>query len=124
MAESNLGWRRGSVLNRLTDEKADASAALMQAARDAREIFGDDAGVQLAETLRIVGETAGELGIDVGGKVRALLDAHAATFAGGTISLHNEDGVPLRGLGYRVYPASHCRASAKSGGAIVNPSGG
>jgi putative ATP-dependent endonuclease of the OLD family len=99
LAESNLGWRRGSVLNRLTDEKADASAALVQAARDARDTFGDDAGPQLAETLRIVGEAAKELGIDVGDKVRALLDAHAATFAGGTIALHNEQGVPLRGLG-------------------------
>lgn len=97
--ESNLGCRRGSVLNRLTDEKADASAAMVQAARHARETFGDDAGAQLAETLRIVGDTAKDLGIDVGDKVRALLDAHAATFAGGTISLHDEDGVPLRGLG-------------------------
>jgi putative ATP-dependent endonuclease of OLD family len=99
LAESNLGWRRGSILNKLTDEKADASAALVQAARHARETFGDDAGVQLAETLRLVGEAAAELGIDVGSKVRALLDTHAATFAGGTISLHDEDGVPLRGLG-------------------------
>ena len=99
LAESNLGWRRGSVLNRLTDEKADASAALVQAARDARDTFGDDAAPQLAETLRIVGDAAKELGIDVGDKGRALLDAHAATFAGGTISLHNEQGVPLRGLG-------------------------
>ncbi len=48
LAESNFGWRRGSVLNKLTDEKADASAALVQAARHARETFGDDAGVQLA----------------------------------------------------------------------------
>ena len=71
----------------------------MQAARDARDTFGDDAGPQLAETLRIVGEAAKELGIDVGDKVRALLDAHAATFTGGTIALHNEQGVPLRGLG-------------------------
>ena len=54
----------------------------MQAARHARETFGDDAGVQLAETLRLVGEAAAELGIDVGSKVRALLDAHSATFAG------------------------------------------
>ncbi len=35
----------------------------------------------------------------MGSKVRALLDAHTASFAGGTISLHDEDGVPLRGLG-------------------------
>ena len=71
----------------------------MQAARHARETFGDDAGKQLAETLRLVGEAANELGIDVGNEVRALLDAHAATFAGGTVSLHDEDGVPLRALG-------------------------
>jgi putative ATP-dependent endonuclease of the OLD family len=99
LADSNLGWRRGSILNRLTDEKVDASAALVKAAREARDAFGDDAEKQLGETLRMVGEAAKELGIDVGDKVRALLDAHAATFAGGTISLHNEEGVPLRGLG-------------------------
>jgi len=99
LAESNLGWRRGSVLNRLTDERANAAAALVQAARDARDTFGDNAAPQLAETLRIVGEAARELGIDVGDKARALLDAHSATFWGGTISLHNEQGVPLRGLG-------------------------
>lgn len=72
---------------------------MVQAARAARDTFGDDAGTQLVETLRIVGEAAKELGIDVGTKVRALLDAHVATFAGGDISLHNEAGVPLRSLG-------------------------
>ena len=99
LTDFNLGWRRGSVLNRLTDEKADASAALAKAARDARNAFGDDAEKQLGETLRIVGEAAKELGIDIGNKVRALLDAHSVTFGGGTISLHDEGGVPLRGLG-------------------------
>ncbi len=99
LSDFNLGWRRGSVLNRLTDEKADASAALAKAARDARGSFGDDAEKQLGEALRIVGETAEDLGIDVGGKVRALLDAHSVSFSGGTISLHDEDGVPLRNLG-------------------------
>jgi putative ATP-dependent endonuclease of OLD family len=98
-ADYNLAWRHGSILNRLTDEKADASAALVKAAREARETFGDNAGEQLGETLRIVAEAASELGIDIGGKVRALLDAHSATFAGGTISLHNDEGVPLRKLG-------------------------
>ena len=28
-----------------------------------------------------------------------MLDAHSVSFSGGTISLHDEDGVPLRGLG-------------------------
>jgi putative ATP-dependent endonuclease of the OLD family len=99
LAAFNLGWQRGSVLNRLTDEQADASAALAKAARDARSAFGDDAEQQLGETLRLVTEAAKELGIDVGSKVRALIDAHSVTFGGGTISLHNEEGVPLRGLG-------------------------
>jgi putative ATP-dependent endonuclease of the OLD family len=49
LTDFNLGWRRGSVLNRLTDEKADASAALAKAARDARDAFGDDAEKQLGE---------------------------------------------------------------------------
>jgi hypothetical protein len=99
LSDFNLSWRRGSILNRLTDEKADASAALANAARDARAAFGEDVEKQLGETLRLVGEAAAELGIDVGGKVRALLDAHSVTFGGGTISLHDEEGVPLRGLG-------------------------
>ena len=73
LTDVNLGWRRGSVLNRLTDEKADASAALAKAARDARSAFGDDAEKQLGETLRIVGEAAGELGINVGDKVRGVM---------------------------------------------------
>lgn len=99
MAGYNLGWRRGSVLNRLTDEKADASAVLVAVARHARTTFGDDAEPELAATLGIVKAAANELGIDVGGKVRALLDAQSVTFSGGSISLHNEDGVPLSGLG-------------------------
>ncbi|HWU54801.1 MAG TPA: AAA family ATPase, partial [Rhizomicrobium sp.] len=98
-AENNLSWRRGSILNRLTDERADASAALVKAARDARAGFGDQAGKQLGETLKLVSTTALELGIPVGDSVKALLDAHSASFSGGTIALHNEAGVPLRALG-------------------------
>jgi putative ATP-dependent endonuclease of OLD family len=95
----HLGWGRGSVLNRVSEERADASAALAKAARDARAAFGDDADDQLSETLDIVEETAEELGILVGDRVKAMLDAHSVSFSGGTISLHDEAGVPLRGLG-------------------------
>ena len=49
--------------------------------------------------MDIVAATAKELGIPVGSDIRAMLDAHAVSFTGGTISLHDEDGVPLRGLG-------------------------
>jgi predicted ATPase len=98
-ADYNLSWRRGSVLNQLSDERADASAALVKAARDARTTFGDEAEAELGQTLGIVAATARELGIPVGDNLRALLDAHSVSFSGGTISLHNADGVPLRGLG-------------------------
>jgi putative ATP-dependent endonuclease of OLD family len=99
MADYHLGWRRGSVLNRVSEERADTSAALAKAAREARAVFGDQAEEQLGETLGIVAETAKELGIPIGDKVKAMLDAHSVSFSGGTISLHDEDGIPLRGLG-------------------------
>lgn len=35
-AEHNLAWRRGSILNRLSENTPDASAALIKAARDSR----------------------------------------------------------------------------------------
>ena len=99
VADYHLGWRRGSVLNRISEERADASAALAKAARDARAAFGDDAQGQLSETLKIVATTARELGISVGKDVKAMLDVNSVSFSGGTISLHDEGGIPLRGLG-------------------------
>lgn len=99
MADYHLGWRRGSVLNRVSEERADASAALAKAARDARAAFGSEVQGQLGETLDIVVATAKELGIPIGENIKAMLDAHSVSFSGGTISLHDEEGVPLRGLG-------------------------
>lgn len=99
MADYHLGWRRGSVLNRVSEERADASAALAKAAREARAAFGTEAEQQLCETLQIVADCARELGIGLDGDLKALLDAHSVSFSGGTIALHDEDGVPLRGLG-------------------------
>ncbi|HEH8659108.1 TPA: AAA family ATPase [Pseudomonas aeruginosa] len=99
LADYNLSWQRGSVLNRISEERADASAALVKAARDARSTFGDQAEQQLGEALGIVVTTAQELGVHIGTKARALLDSHSVSFGGGTISLHNEGGIPLRSLG-------------------------
>jgi putative ATP-dependent endonuclease of OLD family len=99
MADFHLGWRKGSVLNKLTEEKADASTALVKAARDARVAFGDEAQEKLGDTLAIVSATAKELGIPIGDNIKAMLDARSVSFSGGTISLHDEDGIPLKGLG-------------------------
>lgn len=99
LSDFNLGWQRGSVLNRVSEERADASAALIKAGRDARSAFGDQAEQQLGEALRVVTTTAQELGVHIGTKARALLDSHSVSFGSGTISLHNESGIPLRSLG-------------------------
>ena len=99
LADHNLAWRRGSVLNRLSDERPEMSAALADAARNARAAFGDLADAQLGETLRIVEATAQSLGIPIGEGLKAMLDTHAVSFSGGTIALHGADGVPLRALG-------------------------
>lgn len=122
LADQNLAWRRGSVLNRLTDEKADTAAALASAARDARKAFGDLADAQLGETLKIVSETAKELGIPAGEKLKAMLDAHSVSFSGGTIALHGDDGVPLRALGVgstRLLVAGLQRKAAKESSVLL-----
>jgi len=98
-SEHNLAWRHGSVLNRLSEEKPDASKALSQAARDARKTFGDDAEKQLSQTLATVKTTADSLGIPIGPAARALLDTHSVSFSGGSIALHDDTGVPMRNLG-------------------------
>jgi len=53
----------------------------------------------VSDVLNAVRETARELGISVGSEVKALLDAHAVSFTDGAISLHSENGIPLRALG-------------------------
>jgi putative ATP-dependent endonuclease of OLD family len=121
-AENDLAWRRGSVLTRLSDEKAETSGALAEAARQARIAFGDLAEKQLAGTLDMVANTARELGIDVGKRPKALLDAHSVSFSGGTIALHNDAGVPLHGLGTgsaRLLVAGLQRKAAKQATVIL-----
>lgn len=98
-ANSNLSWTRGSVLNRLSEERANLGAELARAARDARASFGEQAGAQFVDTLRTVTETAISLGVHVGASAKALLDAHAVSIGDGAIALHSEAGVPLRSLG-------------------------
>lgn len=99
MADYHLGWGRGSVLNRLSDERADAAASLAEAVRGARKGFGDSAQDTLAESLRIVTATATELGVPIGGSARALLDMDALSLNSRAVSLHDADGVPLKRLG-------------------------
>jgi putative ATP-dependent endonuclease of OLD family len=119
---SNLSWTRGSVLNRLSTERAEVSVALLEAAREARTAFGDRAGPQLSDTLKLVTTTAKSLGVTVGATAKALLDAHSVSFGEGTISLHSEAGIPLRSLGTgsaRLLIAGLHRAAAEAASIVL-----
>lgn len=98
-SDVNLSWKRGSVLNKLSKEKPDASAILLTAARDARAQFGDTADEQLSEALVKVKKIADGLGIGDGNDLHAELDAHSVSVSAGTISLHDAAGIPLKGMG-------------------------
>lgn len=116
-ASSNLSWSRGSVLNRLTDERAELGAELARAARQARANFGNQAAAHLTQTLGVVQQTAQNLGISVGAMPQALLDAHSVSIGEGAIALHSETGIPLRSLGTgssRLLVAGLQRAAASA----------
>ena len=119
---SNLSWTRGSVLNRLSEERADIGTELIQAAREARIGFGNKAAGQLAATLATVTQTAKSLGVPVGASATALLDAHSVSFGDGAISLHSEHGIPLRSLGTgssRLLIAGLHRAAAAAASTVL-----
>jgi len=115
-SERNLSWSRGSVLNRLSEQRPNLGAELASAARDARASFGERAGEQLQTTLDLVTQQAQQLGVPVGTGAKAMLDAHAVAFGEGAITLHNSEGIPLRALGTgssRLLVAGLQRAAAQ-----------
>ena len=116
---SNLSWTRGSVLNKLSEERIGLGGELAAAAREARASFGGKAREQLAATLDIVSKTSKDLGVALSGEAQALLDAHAVSFNDGSVALHDGVGVPLRSLGTgsaRLLLAGlHRQASAAAG---------
>lgn len=119
---SNLSWSRGSVLNRLSDERVEIGSELVRAAREARAGFGTKAASQLADTLKAVTDTAHNLGVPVGTSATALLDAHSVSFGDGAISLHSESGIPLRNLGTgsaRLLIAGLHRAAAEAANIVL-----
>jgi len=65
------------VLSKLSKERANVGAELVQAAREARLGFGAKAVSRLAATLKTVTVTANVLRVTVGGGAAALLDAHS-----------------------------------------------
>lgn len=97
--DTHLTWRRGSVLSKITEGKADTSSELTRLAREMRDAFDQKELKELEGSLKLVTATAGEMGVPVGAAVQALIDAGSISFTGGSISLHDESGIPLRSLG-------------------------
>ncbi len=121
-AQHHFAWRRGSVLTKLGAEAEGTSAALALAARNAREAFGEVGGKEIEETLDVVRTTADGLGVALSGDLSAALDAGSLSLSGGSISVHDGDGVPLSGLGTgssRLLVAGLQRAAANDGTSVA-----
>lgn len=99
LTDHHLGWRRGSVLNLISDDPTNVTSALADAARGARQAFGEVPQSGMQEALSAVSETAQELGIPLINGVKAMLDARTASFSDGAVTLHDGRSVPLRSLG-------------------------
>ena len=122
ISDYNLSWKKGSILNKLSDETADASLELATAARNVRTEFGESAQKQLIKALDAVKSTTDELGIPTGGDVKAMLDSHSISFSSGVISLHDANGVPLKNLGVgstRLLIAGLQRKAAESSSVLL-----
>ncbi len=98
-ASHHLAWGNRSILNKLAEIPSGAGGALADAARKARAEFGTAALAQVQDALDIVHAVAEKAGILGALEATALLDAHGISFSGGTIALHDKEGVPLRNLG-------------------------
>ena len=97
--DAHLTWRRGSVLSKFTEGKIDTSSELTRLAREMRDAFDRTELKELERSLKLVTAAAAEMGVPVGSTVQALIDAGSVSFTGGSISLHDESGIPLRSLG-------------------------
>ena len=114
-ADHNLSWGRASILNKNLRRNYHRFSGPRRARpkRPRRVRTTGEAG--LPNALATVQKTAEQLGVPVGSVVKAMLDSQSVSFSGGTISLHDENGVPLKGLGLgskRLLVAGLQRAAA------------
>ncbi|MGJ8560128.1 MAG: ATP-dependent nuclease [Litorimonas sp.] len=99
VSDYHLSWRKGAVLNRIGDETPNTTSAIAKAKRAARDAFGAEAQPDLNDVLKAVSDTAANLGVPIEGDLQALLNAHSISLNGGTISVHDKNGLPLGSLG-------------------------
>lgn len=95
---NNLAWGSRSVLNKLSEEKFDVTSVLTQLSRQTRNAFAANPVEGLDKVLEDVKLIGNKLGVPLG-ELKALLDVNGITLSNGAISLHGNDGTPLRQLG-------------------------
>ncbi|MBQ5149329.1 DUF2813 domain-containing protein [Citrobacter freundii] len=95
---NNLAWGSRSVLNKLSEEKFDVTSVLTQLSRQTRNAFAANPVEGLDKVLEDVKLIGNKLGVPLG-DLKALLDVNGITLSNGAISLHSNDGTPLRQLG-------------------------
>lgn len=98
MAAHHMALGPRSVLGKISSDTTDASRALVNATRQARQAFAEEGCQGIEDVLETAQRIANEMGISVAA-VSALLDVRGATFSGGAIALHDVDQVPLKNLG-------------------------
>ncbi|WP_417436606.1 ATP-dependent nuclease [Idiomarina abyssalis] len=97
-SHQNLAWGNRSVLNKLSEDTLNVSSVLHQLGRQTRQAFATQQIQGVSEILTQVHQIANGLGVPVG-QLSALLDVNGVSLSNGAISLHNNDGTPLRQLG-------------------------
>ncbi|WP_169196967.1 ATP-binding protein [Devosia sp. MC1541] len=121
-ASHHLALGPRSVLGKLSADVTQASAALADASRQARRAFAERGFEGIDAILQTSRAIANDMGIPVE-KVQALLDVRGAALSGGAISLHDEDQVPLKGLGTgssRLLVAGLQKSAGRSGIFIID----
>ena len=103
-SDYNLSWKKGSILNKISEEKinSDTSVELAAAVRNARRNFIIDSNKlsnKLLQGLIIIQNTTEELGIKTGGSVKPLLDVDSINLNAGVVALHDSNNIPLKNLG-------------------------
>lgn len=91
-------WGRNSLLNKLAEERLDVSALLSEITRNARMSFAENEIEGIQGILANIQVVANRLGVPVV-EMKALLDVASITMSHGAVSLHDNNGTPIRQLG-------------------------
>lgn len=122
VASHHMAMGQRSVLGKISEDRTQASRALANASRQARQAFAEEGCLGVEDVLAISTRIANNMGISID-TLYALLDVRGATFSGGAIALHDEDQVPLRNLGsgsMRLLVAGLQKSVGKSSISIID----